>query len=151
MSAYESFDCNILFRAQHVPGLQNSQADHISRFQVESFKKRIPNNSTNEPSAGELVTHLRDLLDSALAPDTKKSYQRAWGTLQQFYERLYGSTTPQLPLSSFHLALFISYLSARKLAPSTITSYLSAIGYVHKIKGYSDATKSFLIHKLLTF
>ena len=93
---------------------------------------------------------MRDLLDSALAPGTKKSYQRAWGTLQQFYERFYGSTTPQLPLSSSHLALFISYLSARKLAPSTITSYLSAIGYVHKIKGYSDPTKSFLIHKLLT-
>ena len=93
---------------------------------------------------------MRDLLDSALTPGTKKSYQRAWGTLQQFYERFYGSTTPQLPLSSSHLALFISYLSARKLAPSTITSYLSAIGYVHKIKGHSDPTKSFLIHKLLT-
>lgn len=97
-----------------------------------------------------MVTHLRDLLDSALAPGTKKSYQRAWRTLQQFYERFYESPTPQLPLSSSHLALFIAYLSAKKLAPSTITSYLSAIGYVHKIKGYTDPTKSFLIHKLLT-
>ena len=31
-----------------------------------------------------------------------------------------------------------------------LTSYLSAVGYVRKIKGYSDPTKSFLIHKLLT-
>lgn len=33
---------NILFRAKHVPGLQNSQADYISRFQVESFKELAP-------------------------------------------------------------------------------------------------------------
>ena len=33
---------NILFRAQYVPGLQNSQADNISRFQVESFKELAP-------------------------------------------------------------------------------------------------------------
>lgn len=29
---------NVLFRARHIPGLRNSQADYISRFQVESFK-----------------------------------------------------------------------------------------------------------------
>ena len=93
---------------------------------------------------------MRDLLGSALTAGTKKSYQRAWGSFQIFYERFCGSSTPQLPLSSHQLALFISYLSARKLAPSTISSYLSAISYVHKIKGYSDPTKSFLIHKLST-
>ena len=30
---------NILFRASHVPGLQNSRADCISRLQVEKFKE----------------------------------------------------------------------------------------------------------------
>ena len=48
------------------------------------------------------------------------------------------------------MALFISYLSARQLAPSTITSYISAISYVHKLKGFPDPTTSFLIRKLLT-
>ena len=71
-------------------------------------------------------------------------------SFQNFYDRFYGPSTPQLPLSSSQLAFFISHLSAKKLAPSTITSYLSAISYVHKIKGYIDPTKSFLIHKLLT-
>ena len=33
---------NILFRARHIPGLQNSQADYISRFQVERFKEIAP-------------------------------------------------------------------------------------------------------------
>lgn len=30
---------NILFRARHVPGLQNSRADYIFRFQVDNFKE----------------------------------------------------------------------------------------------------------------
>ena len=93
---------------------------------------------------------MRDLLGSALTAGSKKSYQRAWLSFQIFYDRFYGPSTPQLPLSSPQLALFISYLSAKKLAPSTITCYLSAISYVHKIKGYIDPTKSFLVHKLLT-
>ena len=48
------------------------------------------------------------------------------------------------------LALFVSHLHARKLAPSTIKSYLSAIGYVHKLKGLRDPTRAFIIDKLLT-
>jgi len=45
--------------------------------------------------------------------------------------------------------LFISYLTFRKLAFSTISSHLSAITYVHKLRGLHDPTKSFLIQKLL--
>ena len=45
---------------------------------------------------------------------------------------------------------FVSYLHARKLAPSTFKSYLSAIGYVHKLKGLRDPTRAFIIDKLLT-
>jgi len=91
---------------------------------------------------------LRDLLGSALTAGSKKAYQRAWGSFQIFYDCFYGPSTPQLPLSSSQLALFISYPSTKKLAPSTIT-YFSGISYIHKIKGYINPTKSFLIHKLL--
>lgn len=53
------------------------------------------------------------------------------------------------PVSSSSLALFISYLCARGLAPATIKSHLSAIAYVHKMKGFPDPTKTFVIEKLL--
>ena len=33
---------NILFRARHLPGLQNTSADYISRSQVENFKETFP-------------------------------------------------------------------------------------------------------------
>ena len=48
------------------------------------------------------------------------------------------------------LALFISYLHARKLASSTIKSYLSAISYVQKLEGLRDPTQAFLVKLLRT-
>ena len=77
-------------------------------------------------------------------------YQRAWVVFRQFYAQFYGCADPQLPLPPTCIPLFISYLSFQKLASSTIKSYLSAISYVHKIKGLHDPTKSFLVEKLST-
>lgn len=62
--------------------------------------------------------------------------------------KFYSGTATKLPISTSCLALFISYLTARKLASATIMSYVSALGYVHKIKGLPDPSKSFLIRKL---
>ena len=56
-------------------------------------------------------------------------------------------TDPPLPYTK--VALFISYLSAKQLAPSTITTYLSVLSYVHKSMGRPDPTKSFLISKVV--
>ena len=93
---------------------------------------------------------MRDLLGSALATGSRNSYRRAWLIFSEFHGRFFGTTTPTLPLPYTKVALFISYLSAKQLAPSTITSYLSALSYVHKLMGRPDPTKSFLIQKLLT-
>ena len=76
-------------------------------------------------------------------------YSRAWTVFRDFYEHFVSPHSIKLPLSTATIALFISYLRARKLAASTITSYLSAISYVHKMKGLRDPTKAFLIQKLL--
>ena len=103
-----------------------------------------------EPSAGELVANLRDLLGLALKPGSHKLYQQAWAVFQDFTHRFYQSSSPQFPLNPNRLAIFISYLSARQLVPSTIILYISTISYVHKLKGFSDPTSSFLIRKLLT-
>lgn len=97
-----------------------------------------------------MVPTLRVLLNSALSSGTRKHYQRAWATFNEFYKNFYHSTDPELPLTTPTLALFIAYLHARKLAPSSIKSYLSAIGYVHKMKGLPDPTRAFLIEKVLT-
>jgi len=76
-------------------------------------------------------------------------YHRAWAVFGEFYQRYYHQTNLTFPVATSCLALFVSYLCARSLAPATINSYLSAIGYVHKMKGVTDPTKAFVIQKLL--
>ena len=93
---------------------------------------------------------MTDPLNSTLTASSRPLYQREWVVFRQFYAHLYGSTNPPLPLPPTCFPLFISYLSFRKLACSTIKSYLSAISYANKLKGFNDPTKSFLIDKLLT-
>ena len=90
------------------------------------------------------------LLNYALLSGSCHSYQRACHLFMEFHKRFFKTDSPRLPLSTTCLVLFISSLDERKLAHSTITSYLSAIGYVHKMKGLPDPTKTFLIHKLLS-
>ena len=112
---------------------------------------RIPNTSSREPSAQELVAQLNELLNSSLTSGSQKAYQRAWTCYRQFHARFYSACDTQLiPVSIDALALFISYLSCKKFAVATIHSYVSAIGYVHRLRGIGDPTKSFTIQKLLT-
>ena len=42
------------------------------------------------------------------------------------------------------------FILSKIVAPSTIKSYLSDIGYVHKLKSLRDPTRAFIIDKLLT-
>lgn len=54
-----------------------------------------------------------------------------------------------LPIDVSTLMLFMAHLSEQDLAPSTITSYMSAIAYVHKLGGYHDPTQFFMVRKML--
>ena len=95
-----------------------------------------------------MVDTLKELLHSSLSEQSRKQYSRAWVVFTEFYTR-YQSADLHFPVSTACIALFISFLCAKGLAPATINSYLSAIAYVHKIKGHYDPTKSFLVEKLL--
>ena len=97
-----------------------------------------------------MVDNLKALLGSSISEGSKKIYQRAWNVYSKFSYRFGGSSLPDLPLDQASVALFISFLSASKFAPSTISSYISALSYAHKLKNLPDPTKSFLIRKLLT-
>lgn len=47
---------NILFKAKHIPGVQNTLADSLSRLQVASFKKMAPVSMCQSPT--EIPPHL---------------------------------------------------------------------------------------------
>ena len=56
---------------------------------------------------------------------------------------------PSRPISTATLATFIAYLDISGYAASTITTYVSAITYVHRLASLQDPANSFLIRKLL--
>lgn len=87
------------------------------------------------------------LLQDSLAPATQAAYKRSWALLNTFCGEL--KEECPLPTRVPILALFISDLDRRGYAPATISSHVSAIGYVHKLNGWSDPTSSFLVQKLL--
>ena len=81
---------NILFRSKHVLGVLNKECDLLSRLQVEEFR-RLASRADDKPTlvgasslAGELVEHLKLLLQSAISPGSRRTYQRAWTVYAKF-------------------------------------------------------------------
>ena len=133
---------NILFHAKRIAGCINRESDALSRLQVEKFRLLAPSTGPQPtPVPGgllpnKLAHHLTELLHSAITKGSRRTYERAWKTYVLF------------PVSVNNLALFISYLSAKKFASSTISTYVSALSYVHKLGNFPDPTKNFLMQKL---
>ena len=47
------------------------------------------------------------------------------------------------------LALFVAHLFDRRYASSTVNTYVSALGYFHRLAGLRDPTKTFYIIEML--
>ena len=88
-----------------------------------------------------------DLVDTALAPETRKAYSRAWDRYCKF-AHAFGLPT-SLPLKTDHVSCFLTNLYNEGLPASSITSILSALSYFHKIKSIFDPTQAFIIRKQL--
>ena len=86
-------------------------------------------------------------MQNAITPASTRAYSRAWQLFHQ-YSNTYGIPFT-LPVSVPTLSLYIAYLVSDNYAPSTVTSYISAISYVHKIRGIADPTNAFIILKVL--
>ena len=54
-----------------------------------------------------------------------------------------------LPVSTNKVITFIGFLNCNNLSSSTVLSYVSAIGFVHRFKGLTDPTSTTVVHKLL--
>jgi hypothetical protein len=84
-------------------------------------------------------------------PSTQKSVQRAWALFDQFSSQHLGQQLHknQLPISPNIMLLYISYLNQNKFAPATAVSYVSAIGYTHKIAALNDPISYTIVQKAL--
>lgn len=88
-------------------------------------------------------------MKSSLQPSSLPTYKRAWRLYNQFLHSTFQGLSVALPISPPNLALFIAYMFDNHYAPSTVTTYISALGYSHKLSGYPDPTKVFFIMQML--
>ena len=92
---------------------------------------------------------MTELLHSAITKGSRRTYERAWKTYVEFSSEFCDSRRSLLVVSVNNLALFISYLLAKKFASPTISTYVSALSYIHKLGNFPDPTQNFLVQKLL--
>ena len=146
---------NIFFRAQHVPGVHNTLGCIVSLtgFEIQgtstSGRTGFADRYSQSPYATQLVNITSTLIQSSLQPSSIPTYRRAWRLYTQFSNKVLNSSAISLPLSPSHLGLFISFMFDKNYACSTARTYVSALGYCHRLAGYSDPTKVFWVLEML--
>ena len=91
------------------------------------------------------------LASSILQPSSIPTYQRAWRLFHQFLHAIFQAVSTVLPISPHTIALFIAYMFNQRYAPSTVSTYVSVLGYSHKFLGFADPTKVFFVIQMLKF
>ena len=107
----------------------------------------MPHRDSPVSAASELATIVSTLVKSSLQPSSLPTYKRAWKLYNQFLHSTFHGVPMGLPISPPNLALFIAYLFDNHYAPSTVKSYVSALGYSHKLSGFPTLLKHFLLCK----
>ena len=92
------------------------------------------------------MTHL---ISSSLQPSSIPTYRRAWKLYRNFRFSTVGNPSSDFPIPPATLALFIAHLYQQNYASSTVNTYVSALGYSHRLAGVSDPTKVFFILEML--
>ena len=95
---------------------------------------------------GNIVTMLASCSPQ---PSSIPTYKRAWRLFHQFLHAVFQTVSPILPVSPNTIALFIAYMFDKQYAPSTVSSYVSALSFAHKFLGFDDPTKAFFVTQIL--
>ena len=93
----------------------------------------------------ELAVITKTLLEESLSNASVSVYKRPWKLFTDWSASYLGDMPINLPLQPAILALFIAHLYSRSYSSSSVTTYISAISYVHKLAGVADPTETPLI------
>ena len=105
--------------------------------------------SSNSSPAGKLASITKHLLSASLSNGSTAAYKRSWNLFTESAQSTLGETKLVLPIQPAVIALFVSHLYPLHYASSTVTSYLSAIGYTHKLAGVGDPTEKGIIRQII--
>ena len=97
------------------------------------------NANSLSPAACKLATIVSDLAQPSLQPSSIPTSKRAWTLFAQFQIKLFNKDVVALPISPSVLPLFIAYLFDFKYAPFTVSTYVFAIGYSHRLSGLPES------------
>lgn len=92
---------------------------------------------------------VQELLSASLAVSTRNSYLRVWKLYQEFCCRTLHVSEAYPPVPIANLILFLTDRFEQGNAASTIATYNSAIGYVHKLLNLPDPSTSFIVKQIL--
>ena len=104
-------------------------------------------NTSATPPLGHLIINSQRLLSASLASNSQMVYENAllaFKTFRQNYNFPYAWPAPVE-----HVILFISYCFDLGYSPSTITTYISGVGFYYKLRNMKDPTAAFIIKKML--
>ena len=77
------------------------------------------------------------------------TYRRAWKLYEEFQISVLQSSHISLPVLPATLALFVAHLFDRRYASCTLNTYVSALGYFHRLAGLQEPTKTFTLFRCL--
>ena len=87
------------------------------------------------------------LLDTSMSENTKTVYQNA---LKCFYNFQQNYSMPNIwPVPTAHIASFVSFCFNPNYSLATVTTYMSSISFIQKLKNMDDLICSFIIKKML--
>ena len=95
---------------------------------------------------GPLETEAHRLTNASLANSTQAIYRHRVSSFEFFRKKL--GVNDMWPAPVAHVIAYKSQMSIDGKAPSTISTYISAIAFVHKINGWTDPTDNFIVQKL---
>ena len=106
-------------------------------------------NYSDNPTTRTLADVVTYLMGSSLQPSSLPTYRRAWRLYNTFSINILGRSACPLPLPLSNLAIFIAYLYQHNYASSTVNTYVSVLGYIHRLAGVADPTRVFFITEML--
>ena len=119
----------------------------FTEISPDSTRRRGPTRSSARPSLESLRLGCNLLLGASLSGNTKIVYSNALKNFSQFRSQYSLADIWPVPVSD--LAYFVSFCYQQGYSPSTVTTYMSAVSFVHKLHHLDDPINSFVIRKLL--
>ncbi len=131
----------------HIPGVQNTLADTISRNNQTLLFSQVPDAANPTIVAGgvgrptarldvsTLVPVVQELFVTGLAPATRRAYQSGTNRYRRFCS-VYGVSP--FPVSEQNLSFFVSILHRDGLSGATVKGYLAAVRHAQIALGMGD-------------